>query len=293
MTTRDPSTSSATAAAGTIAPYWAELVAAALLGTDRRDPPPAPGGPLAELELEQPARHPARALVCQVAATTVLRRAASRPLPAPRLVTRAPDDPRPPCSPAAADLLRRVVAEWPVLEGEWLTLAREGGWRLSADLVPLLLVRHRARPDRRAEVEALAGPVAPWLVDLLPTLAAAGRAAGAADHPVVLPGELEAVVAADAGRVVGVVADGLRRQRYTPPSRGVLVHLVARLRPDVLDDVRRRLEALDPQMAGIGLAYHLADLAATRWAIHRALAPTPSSVPAPVPAPTTSPPEAP
>lgn len=261
------------AVAGGLGAYWADLVSVALLGTDRRDPPPPPPGPLAEVALEYPASDAAGGLVLQVAALTALRRAAARPTPAPPLLARPADDPRPCCSPAAADLLRRVVADWPALEPEWLALAAAGGWRLSPDLVPVLLARHRARPESRAVVEQLAGPVAAWLVDLLPGLAAAPRRSSAADTAVVLPAELEQVVDADASAVVAVVADGLRRQRYTSPSRAVLVHLVARVRPSELDGIRNRLEHLDPQMTGIGLAYHLADLAATRLAIHRHLTP--------------------
>jgi hypothetical protein len=260
---------------GALGAHWAELVSVALLGTDRRDPPEPAVGPLAEIALEHPAADPAGALVQQVATLTVLRRAAARPAPAPPLLVRPADDPRPWCPPAAADLLRRVLAEWPVLEAEWLQLAAQGGWRLSPDLVPILLTRHRARPDTRAIVDQLAGPVAAWLADLVPSLAAAPRRSTSADASVVLPSELAAVVDADAATVAAVVADGLRRQRYTSPSRAVLVHLVARIRPSELDALRQRLEHLDPQMAGIGLAYHLADLAATRLAIHHALNATP------------------
>jgi hypothetical protein len=260
-------------AAADLGAHWAELVSVALLGTDRRDPPDPPAGPLAELALEHPGVDAAGALVQQVAALTVLRRAAALPAPPPPLLVRPTDDPRPCNPPAAADLLRRVIADWPALEAEWLALAAAGGWRLSPDLVPLLLARHRARPETRPAVEHLAGPVAAWLADLVPGLAAAPRRSSAAGTVVELPGELEQVVDADASAVVAVVADGLRRQRYTSPSRSVLVHLVARVRPSELDGIRHRLEHLDPQMAGIGLAYHLADLAATRLAIHRHLTP--------------------
>jgi hypothetical protein len=259
--------------AGGLGAHWAELVSVALLGTDRRDPPAPPPGPLAELALEHPAPDAAGALVQQVATLTALRRAAARPTPAPPLLVRPADDPRPCCPPAAADLLRRVIADWPALETEWFALAAAGGWRLAPDLVPVLLARHRARPETRSMVEQLAGPVAAWLADLLPGLAAAPRRSSAADTAVVLPGELEQVVDSDASTVVAVVADGLRRQRYTSPSRAVLVHLVARVRPSELDGIRNRLEHLDPQMTGIGVAYHLADLAATRLAMHRHLTP--------------------
>jgi hypothetical protein len=252
---------------------WAELVSVALLGTDRRDPPDPPVGPLAELALEHPAADSAGAVVQQVAALTALRRGAARPVPSPPLLVAAAPDPRPCCPPAAADLLRRALADWPVLESEWLALASSHGWRLSPDLVPILLARHRARPETRQVVDRLAGPIGAWLADLLPGFAPSPRRSSATDAAVALPGELERIVDADASTVVAVVADGLRRQRYTSPSRAVLVHLVARVRPSELDGIRNRLEHLDPQMAGIGLAYHLADLAATRLAIHRHLTP--------------------
>lgn len=251
--------------------HWADLVAVALLGTDRRDPPDPVVGPLTEVALEHPPVDAAGSLIQQVATLTVLRRAATRPTPPPPLLAPPADDPRPWCPPAAADLLRRVLADWPVLEAEWLHLAVQAGWRLSPDLVPILLARHRARPETRPVVDHLAGPVGAWLADLVPGLAASPRRTAPADTGVVLPAELAAVVDADAATVVAVVADGLRRQRYTSPSRAVLVHLVARVRPSELDGIRLRCEHLDPQMTGIGLAYHLADLAATRLAIHTVL----------------------
>jgi hypothetical protein len=259
---------------GVLGAHWAELVSVALLGTDRRDPPVPPAGPLTEIALEHPPADAAAALVQQVATLTALRRAAGRPAPAPPLLVRPAEDPRPWCPPAAADLLRRVLAEWPVLEDEWLRLAAQGGWRLSPDLVPVLLARHRARAETRPVVERLAGPVAAWLTDLVPGLTASARRSSAGDTTVVLPDELTRVVDADAATVVAVVADGLRRQRYTSPSRAVLVHLIARVRPSELDGIRQRLDHLDPTMTGIGLAYHLADLAATRLAIRHALTPS-------------------
>lgn len=255
-----------------LARSWDDLVAVALVGTDRRDPPAPPSGPIAEFALEAPSRDAAGSLVQQVAAITVVQRAAGRARPPATPLAAAPVDPRPMCTPDAAALLERIVVEWPMLESDWLHVARVGGWRLSPDLVPMLLRRHRADPDTRALVVELAGPVADWLVDHVDGLAPTARR-GPSRPAVALPPELAAVVDAPVAEVVAVIADGLRRQRYTMASRAVVVHLVARLPIDTLAPLATALDALDPDLPGRGLVHHLIDLVEVRLAVSERLHP--------------------
>jgi hypothetical protein len=252
---------------------WSDLVAAALIGTDRREPPAPAVGALATLALEAPPADAAAALAQQVAALTVLGRASASPPRPPALLIPVDDDPRPMCSPAAAHLAHRIVAEWPMLEREWLESASLGGWRLSPDLVPVLLRRHRSNPQMRALVCELSGPLADWLTDHLPALAPATRRTTTARVPIALPPELAAAAIADVEAMLAVLTDGLRRQRYSMASRAVVVELVVRMPIDHLPQLAEGLDALDPHLPGRGLVHHLLDLVETRLAIARELSP--------------------
>jgi hypothetical protein len=139
---------------------WDELVAAALLGTERREaaasvPPGAPGG----LEAALAERGAEDRLLGSAAAWTVARRAGARageradPEP-------VKDDPRPVCSPAAAARLREQLAE-DGLVGEWLTLAARAGVRPPPELIPDLLDRV-PRLSRHTLID-VAGALGPWL----------------------------------------------------------------------------------------------------------------------------------
>lgn len=263
---------------------WTDLVTVAVLGTDRRDPPPAPPGPLAELALEAPPADPAAALVQMVAAATALDRAAAPVAPALPLLVPAEDDPRPLCSPRAARLLRRAITDWPVLEREWFDLADSAQRRLSPDLVPLLLWRHRARPDMRARVCVAAGPVADWLVDQVPSLAPA-RSRASSPPAVAMPAELARVAQGSAAEIAAVVVDGIRRQRYTTASGSVVVHLLAHVPADHLPHLARALDDLDPDLPGRGLVLGLLDLVDLRRAIVAEFTCEPAPEPAPEPEP--------
>jgi hypothetical protein len=257
----------------TPASAWPDLVAVAVLGTDRRDPPPPLAGPVAEVILESStARDVASAFVVQVGAQVVIERAAAAPSAAVALLVPADVDQRPPCSLRAASLLQRIVADWPILEPEWIALAESGGWRLSPELVPMLLRRHRARPDRRAAVCALAGPVADWLVGHLPELGPSSRRSGVTP-PVDLPSDLQALLGRSPGEIAVAIGQGLQMGRYTVASGAVVVHLLARLPLEVLADLVVELEALDPHLPGRGLVHHLVDLAEVRLAVAHELAP--------------------
>ncbi|MES4901235.1 MULTISPECIES: DUF5691 domain-containing protein [unclassified Streptomyces] len=150
---------------------WDDLVAAALLGTERRTPPLTP----------RPGQDAPAALLDAAALSTVRRRAglrpaASRPAPAP-----APEDPRPPLPPAARSRLamllagrsapgggRRSAPDLAELLPQWLTMANQHGYRAPDALLPALLDAARARTDLRPEALALGGPRILWLARLNP-----------------------------------------------------------------------------------------------------------------------------
>ncbi len=252
----------------TLDDYWRELVTASLLGTDRRDPPIPPPGPLADVVADAVRADPAARMLAAVGATSAARRAGFSPGPPATVLQPPAADGRPWCRPAAVATWRRIVAEWPVLEDEWVLTVLERGLRVPPDALVELLARHRNDAIRRARVALAGGPMAAWLVDHVPELAAAtGRAAPAdavtslPDLPV--PPELAELLTADAHTFARRLAPGFGAGAYGAPHRAVLVNLLARCRPAVLLDAADALDATH-----VGLALALADLARLR---HRML----------------------
>ncbi|MEU8824168.1 DUF5691 domain-containing protein [Streptomyces sp. NPDC048636] len=149
---------------------WDELVAAALLGTERRTPPVTP----------RPGQDTAAALLDAAALSTVRRRAGLRPAPARPAVPPAPSDPRPALPSAARARLALLLADRSAagrgsprsapdlaeLLPQWLTLANHHGYRAPDALLPALLDAARARTDLRPEALTLGGPRALWLARL-------------------------------------------------------------------------------------------------------------------------------
>ncbi|WP_420450840.1 hypothetical protein [Ilumatobacter sp.] len=253
--------------------HWRSLVTAALLGTDRRDPPDA-DGPLGDLVADAVREDPSARMLAQIAACTAVRRAAVRPGPVLERLVEAPPDDRPPCPPDAVDRWHHLTTSWPVLEDEWLLALIANGWRAAPELVAPMLRRHRREPRRRALVEVAAGPTAGWLVGHLPELAAT-RPGGAVDAETLaelprlpIPPDLAEHVDRDGGRIADAIAEGLADRRLAEAHRAVLVNLLARCAPDGLVVIARRLDSIDPTVPGRGLASILADLAITR---HRML----------------------
>ncbi len=252
---------------------WDELVAVAMLGTDRRNPPQSSTGVIADLVDDTVRSTPSERMLAQVAATVAVRRAGVLPGPS-RAPIAGPDaDDRPICVPAAADRWHHVVSSWPVLEDEWMLTLLSNGWRVPPDLVPELLTRHRSDPIRRARAELACGPLAGWLVGHQPELAARG-AAGAQPDPsaeeiaelpsLPIPPDLEPLLFAEGDVVARQLARAIESGQLVHAHRAVLINLVARMRADSLGGVARALDAVDGTSVGFPLASVLADLARTR-----------------------------
>ena len=249
--------------------YWSDLVTVALLGTDRRDPPEAPVGLLADLIDDTLHEAPAQRMLAAVSAGATARRSAfvADP-PCDRLAPPEPD-PRPLCPAAAASTWRYVVAEWPVLEDEWVLTVIERGLRLPPDVLVALLARHRTDATRLARAAIAAGPVARWVTEHVPELAPRTSARVDADAvlsvpPLAVPPELADLLGADAHTFASTLRPAFDAGRFGASHRAVLVNLFARCRPEVLDEAATALSAVDPMSPSAGLALALADLARTR-----------------------------
>ncbi|HUG00111.1 MAG TPA: hypothetical protein VMM60_18445 [Ilumatobacter sp.] len=247
---------------------WRELVTVALLGTDRREPPELPAGPLADAVADAMPPSPAARLLAEVGVVTAARRAAFLPLPpAPQLQPPAADA-RPWCSTAAVDTWREIIAEWPVLEDEWVLTVIDSGHRVPPDVLVELLQRHRGDAVRRARVELAGGPVAAWLTEHVPSLAPASKRPPPVEAVTMLPDlamppELTELLALDAHTFVGRILPGFESLQYGAAHKAVLVNLFARCRPAVLLDTAEALSRV-----GFGLAFAMSDLCRLR---HRML----------------------
>jgi hypothetical protein len=249
--------------------YWDELVTASLLGTDRRDPPPPPPGLLADLVADTLRPDGAARMLAAVAATAAARRAAFVASPPASTLQRADGDDRPWCPASAVDTWRLVVADWPVLEDEWLLAVAEGGWSLPPDALVDLLARHRGDAVRRARVVRAGGPTARWVVEQVPRLGATAPrsvplAAVTSLPELPITPELQELTSADAHTVSTRLRVGFSSGAFTAAHRAVLVNLLARCRPEVLLDVAEVLAG-----DGSTLALGLSELARFR---HRMLA---------------------
>ena len=166
------------------------------------------------------------------------------------------------------------MAEWPVLEDEWVLTVIERGVRPPPDVVVGLLIRHRTDATRLARAALAAGPIARWVTEQVPELTPRTSARVDADAvmsvpPLAVPPELAALLTADAHTFVSTLGSAFNSGRFGAPHRAVLINLLARCRPEVLEDAAAALSAVDPMWPSAGLALALADLARTR---HRMLA---------------------
>lgn len=248
--------------------YWRDLVTAALLGTDRREPPAPPPGLIADLVDDAVRPDDASRMLAAVGAVAATRRAGFVPGPAAGLLQPPGVDHRRPCSPDAVATWREIVVEWPVLEDEWVLTVIEQGLRLSPEVVIDLLVRHRRDVVRRARVALAAGPIAAWLSEHVPDLDAATDSSAAADAVATVPDlpvppDLVELLTADAHTFAQTMVAGFDDHVFGAAHRAVLVNVLARCRPAVLLDAAAALER-----TRVGLALALADLARLR---HRML----------------------
>jgi hypothetical protein len=254
--------------------YWNEMVTVALLGTDRRDPPLPPAGGLADLAADDPQPTPSQRLLQQVAGCTVVRRAGL--LPGAPVATVAPPahDPRPPTPQSATRTWRRLVADWPLLEDEWVLAVVRHGRRLAPELVPPVLARYRTDFTRHTRALVAAGPLGEWMIEWSPRLACTAKrppvAQGVgvellADVPElpIVP-ELLPLLTAPAAQVARTLSAGLSSAELGRSHKAVLVNLLARMQPASLPAVAQSLDRVDPSSPSIGLAFALADLANLR-----------------------------
>ncbi|GGV08645.1 hypothetical protein GCM10010182_30160 [Actinomadura cremea] len=137
---------------------WDEHVTAALLGTERRDPPALPGEPGGD--------DAAARLLDQAALLTVRRRAGYVPVRSGDLEPIAPapveHDPAVPDA-AAARLARILAGEQIRVLPEWLDAAARRGLRVPPRLLPALLERGRSDRMLRPSIARAAGRRGMWL----------------------------------------------------------------------------------------------------------------------------------
>ncbi len=254
----------------TVAEHWHELVTAALLGSDRRDPPEPPPGPLADVVADAASPTPSARMLTTVAACAAVRRAGLRPLPPTPLLAGPAADDRAMVPPAAARRWRSIIAEWPVLEDEWLALVEQRRFRLPPDVLVGLLRRHQRDAARAARVVRIGEPLAGWLLDQRPALApTARRPAPPPDLGVdglpalAVPPALLALLTAPPDEIAASIATGLADGSLGVTHRAVLINFVARMRPDACRPLAARLRASD-STSSVGLVHALADLAEQR-----------------------------
>lgn len=257
--------------------HWQTLLTVALLGTERREPPEPVPGPVGELVLDAVRDAPSARMLADVAACAAVRRAAFVPGPAVERLAPPADDPRPVCPPAAAVAWRDASDRWPVLEDEWVLAVIERGWRLPADVTVALLEAHRRDPVRRARVVRAAGPMAAWLLDHVPSLRGSARSTTVADADVralpdlAIPPELVPLLDEGARTVVARLLPAFHEGRVGAAQQPVLVHLLARCRPEALEPVAEALATVDRTSPSAGVANALADLVTTRARLLAAL----------------------
>ncbi len=225
---------------------WEALVTTGLLGTDRRDPPPVPPGPVADVVDDTLDASPAGRLLTAVAATVVARRCGMVPRPPQPLLQSPPPDDRPLLPVAAARRWHGIAAYWPVLEPEWVAAATAVGWRPSADVLVAMLERSRRSPDRFAAVIEFGGPLARWLIDYLPDHlpVPSGRArSGEATATLAVPAELQAGFELTPAEFAAVVVTGITDGMFRWAHRTVLLNAIAAMPAAFLDDMISALAA--------------------------------------------------
>ena len=154
---------------GPAAATWEDLVAAALVGTARRPPPPDLGLDIAVCSPD--GGDPAATLLIEAAVLSAYRRAGRLPGEAPRNLPAptGPDD-RAPCSTTALEVLELILTgQVPIpggvalLAGQWLEGAARSGFRIPARLLPRLFELGSANPALQPALRTVVGPRGRWL----------------------------------------------------------------------------------------------------------------------------------
>lgn len=253
----------------TLDDYWREMVTVALLGTDRRDPPIPPNGGLADLAADDPQPTPSQRLLQQVAGCAVAQRAGVLPGASAQMIAPPDDDSRPVTPPTATATWRRIVADWPLLEDEWVLAVLHNGRRLAPELVAPLLVRHRTDATRHARALVAAGPLGQWMIEWSPRLSCVAKnravmeAIGELPELAIMP-DLLPVLWASPKQAAHTIAGGLSSGVFGISHRAVLVNVVARINPASLPALGEAIGRIDPSQPTIGLAFALADMARLR-----------------------------
>ena len=151
-----------------LAMAWTDLVATAMLGTDRRPLPTVAAGTVEAFGTGPDA---AIALLDRAVAVVAARRAGAVPEPAGKPLPECPLDPRPPCPRRAARRLGAMLdGHHPDLLPEWLAALQAAGWAAPSEHLARLMEVARADPDARHAVQTLAGPLTAWLFEIVPGL---------------------------------------------------------------------------------------------------------------------------
>jgi Family of unknown function (DUF5691) len=157
---------------------WQDLVAAALLGTERKPfTAPSVAEPLAALLDGLTGREPEKALLGTAAALSLFRRAGRRPIAdnSPPIEPASLDD-RPRCSTRSDGHLALILAGTHAdVLNEWLDALVATGKSPPEDALPDLLEMGRSKPELRPAIVAAAGPLGAWLARLTPAWAYAAE----------------------------------------------------------------------------------------------------------------------
>ncbi|MDR3637943.1 MAG: SWIM zinc finger family protein [Isosphaeraceae bacterium] len=170
------------AAPGGLANLWRETAASALVGTERRRPPPSPqSAPFRDsvtgLDLLDP---PAQLLGLAACVTQYIRVGHEPPIDPGAPPEPCPGDDRPECGPALAERLRRMLAgEHATVLREWLSLVGNAGLRVSSDRIAELLALARRQTELRDPLRDALGKRGRWLAALNPDW---GYVGGTADQ---------------------------------------------------------------------------------------------------------------
>jgi hypothetical protein len=253
---------------------WDALVTTAIVGTDRhRLPPPGPGWDTWATDGDD-----AVALLDRAAAVVAARRAGVVPAPPLSGLEPAPDDPRPPCPPACAVRLDRILrGEHEGLLGEWFERCESIGARLPWTALPTLLARGRRNPQLDLSVRRLAGPRAAWLAATVPELGVAvtpPRAAAAVEPLASAPR------APDSGALVAAVLGTFDDRTASWAAAAQLRAAVATLDPEWLPRLVASLSAVGFHPAVERTRAELIGFAEFRHALHVEFGPPSATAPA-------------